>query len=209
MKIPFLPSFLYGDDSFEVSPRLKPSIRRIAWDNATVLSALNPAPSPESQRSSTPVVMTARDFGPGFHLLALLPSLYDALIEVAVEMGSEEGYEQMTLRQTELYAEVLAQPWGVLCALPIDAQPWVFDGDGVEDRLSPERVRLLLQAVIRERDWLRSMDGRYEYRGEKPGHLWQAQTIVNWLAARHKLPVPTSQATWDSTVQCLLELTPV
>ena len=49
------------------------------------------------------------------------------------------------------------------------------------------------------------MNGQYEDGGEKPGHLWEAHTVVSWLAARHGLPAPTSQTAWDQTVQDLHE----
>ena len=59
--------------------------------------------------------------------------------------------------------------------------------------------------MTRKRDWLHSMNGQYEDGGEKPGHLWEAHTVVSWLAARHGLPAPTSQTAWDQTVQDLHE----
>lgn len=103
-------------------------------------------------------------------------------------------------RQTPLCADGLARPWGVLCALPYDAFVWVLDGGPWKDELSAERVRLLLRGVEREAAWLRSLDGRFETGGEKPGHLWNAQTVISFLAAWAGLPPFTSRATWDATL---------
>lgn len=200
-----LPSFLQGEDSFEVSERLEAPIHLIAQGTASILGALMPVPSPDSRRSSIPVILATRSCAGGFHAPALLGALYDALVTVALETDTDEESEDVMARLTGLYRECLAHPWGVLCALPIEAQCWIYEGALIKGQLSPERIQLLLEAVTRERDWLRSMDGRYEDGGEKPGHLWEAHTVVSWLAARHGLPAPTSQITWDQTVQELHE----
>lgn len=121
-----------------------------------------------------------------------IPTLFGALVDQGPKTGTAEGYVQMMTRQTQLYAEVLAQSRGVLCALPIDAQVWLFEDTTWKDQLSAERVESLFQAVERKSTWLRSLDGRYEDGGEKPGHLWEAGTVVRWLAARAGLPAPTS-----------------
>ncbi|WP_157451683.1 hypothetical protein [Deinococcus aquatilis] len=200
-----LPGFLYGEDSFEVSAHLEPLIRRIA-NGRPALDMLLPTAVPESGQSSVPVVMTPHGFTFGFHISSLMPPLYDALVNEALETGTEEGHAQLMTRLTDLYAEVLTTPWGVLCSLVNDAQMWLFEDSPLEDNLHHKRFLLLLKAAKRESSWLHSMNGRYDYGGEKPGHLWQAPTVITWLAARHNLPIPTSQATWESTVDQLLQV---
>lgn len=153
-----LPGFLYGEDGFEVSAHLEPRIRRIA-KGSPALDML-PNAVPESGQSSVPVVMTPHGFTSGFHMSSLMPPLYDALVNEALETGTEEGHAQLMTRLTDLYAEVLTTPWGVLCSLIHDAQLWLFGDSPLKDKLHHGRFLLLLKAAERESSWLHSMNGR-------------------------------------------------
>ncbi|WP_019010303.1 hypothetical protein [Deinococcus aquatilis] len=203
MTNPPLPSFLYGEDSFDVDKRIKPLLRRIVKGQRP-LDVFLPIASPESGRSSVPVVMTPRGFTPGFHMASVLPELFNLLVSKAMDILDDDAFDAFVVHQTNIYAEILSQPWGVLCALMRDAQMWLFDDSPLKDKLDNQRLLLMLQAAERESSWLQSLDGRYEYGCEKLGHLWQADTVISWLAARNGLPLPTSQAAWEDTVRRLI-----
>lgn len=197
----FLPSFLYGEDSFEVEKKLKRPLKAIARGKP-LLEALKPVPIPESLRSSVPIVMKQADIHPGFHIRNFGLLLFDSLFD---EVDNLEVYKKVEANVPIVYRNILAEPWGVLCSLPYEGFVWIVEGDAWKDQLSAERILLLLQATQRESAWLRSLDGRFEYGGEKPNHLWDAHTVIAFLAARNQLPLPNSWASWDATITELLE----
>ncbi|GGK85613.1 hypothetical protein [Deinococcus radiotolerans] len=125
MTTPVRPNSLSGEDSFKVEGHLKPLLRRVVKGRKAPGRLLTIA-SPDSSRSSVPVVMIPRWFHPDFHIPSLLPEFFDLFASAAADL-LDDAFDAFVVYQTGVYAQILSQPWGVLCALARDAQIWLFD----------------------------------------------------------------------------------
>lgn len=200
----FLPQFLRGQDEESVHKPLSRAAKVLARGKS-VTEALRAIPSPDSGRSAIPIYLSRMISGDGFYVAGLLPLIYDAWMDEA--LGEDDaGFDRAVSAATELYADLLSRPWGVLCALAYDSFIWLRLGHSPDDDLDSTRTRMFLEAVHRESAWLRTLDGRFlGPLAEKPGSPWTVHNLVTFLAARHQMPQPTSWESWEATTDRLLK----